>query len=78
MDKTQYTQQIMNDLAILPEDKIIEVADFIRFLMAQKKQRGIPLEKSGLSREEALNLRARLSTFEEDWNAPGMEVYDGL
>jgi hypothetical protein len=78
MDKTQYTQQIINDLAALPEDKIVEVADFISFLIAHKKQQGIPLEKSGLSRPEAINLRARLSTFEDDWNAPGMEVYDEL
>ena len=35
-------------------------------------------EAAGLSREQAINLRARLKTFEDDWNAPGMEAYDEL
>ena len=32
----------------------------------------------GWSREQALETRMRLRTFEEDWNAPGMEAYDEL
>lgn len=32
----------------------------------------------GWSREQALETRLRLRTFEEDWNAPGMESYDEL
>jgi len=28
--------------------------------------------------DEALEIRSRLATFENDWNAPGMELYDGL
>jgi hypothetical protein len=27
---------------------------------------------------EALEIRSSLATFEEDWNAPGMEIYDEL
>lgn len=32
----------------------------------------------GWSREQALETRMRLRTFEEDWDAPGMEDYDEL
>jgi hypothetical protein len=28
--------------------------------------------------EEALEVRSHLATFEKDWNAPGMELYDEL
>ena len=36
------------------------------------------IKEIGWSREEALETRARLATFEEDWNAPGMKAYDEL
>ena len=32
----------------------------------------------GWSREQVMETRARLRSFEEDWNAPGMEGYDEL
>jgi hypothetical protein len=32
----------------------------------------------GWSREQALETRMRLRTFEEDWDAPGMDGYDEL
>jgi hypothetical protein len=40
--------------------------------------RSIMLEKRGFSPEQIIELRERLATFEEDWNAPGMEAYDNL
>lgn len=36
------------------------------------------LADKGISPEQAADLRARLRAFEPDWNAPGMEAYDGL
>lgn len=36
------------------------------------------LEKLGWSQVEALETHLRLRTFAEDWDAPGMEVYDEL
>ncbi|MEQ8225356.1 MAG: hypothetical protein ABRQ37_23760 [Candidatus Eremiobacterota bacterium] len=36
----------------------------------------IPLSETGLTGEQALNLRAGLNSY--DWNAPGMEAYDEL
>ncbi|MEQ8187748.1 MAG: DUF2281 domain-containing protein [Candidatus Eremiobacterota bacterium] len=79
MDIEKYAQQILSDLLVLPENKIIEVADFVQFLKARSSQhKVIPLSESGLTQEQAFNLRARLGSFENDWNTPGMEVYDEL
>lgn len=78
MDKEKYAQQIANDLLTLPEDRIVEVADFVHFLMEQVQHHSIPLYRAGLTRKEAFDLRVRLSTFENDWNAHGMEAYDDL
>lgn len=36
------------------------------------------ISELGWSREQALETRMRLRTFEEDWNALGMEGYDEL
>ncbi len=38
----------------------------------------VPLAQTGLSPEQAADLRARLKPFEEDWNHPGMEAYNDL
>ena len=42
------------------------------------EDRGVDLRARGFTIELAAELRHRLLTFEEDWNAPGMEVYDKL
>jgi len=76
MNKDKYTQEILDNLLTLPENKIAEVADFVHFLV--EKEESIALHKTGLTRKEASDLRTRLSTFEDDWNAPGMEAYDSL
>ena len=36
------------------------------------------LEALGWTKQQALETRTKLKAFEEDWNAPGMEVYDSL
>jgi hypothetical protein len=38
----------------------------------------LDLQTRGITKEEARNLRNRLSAFDEDWNAEGMELYDKL
>lgn len=78
MDIKEYAQQIMSDLLALPEEKIGEVIDFVQFLKLQVQHKGSLLHETGLTREQAADLRIRLSTFENDWNAPGMEAYDNL
>ncbi|MCX6089874.1 MAG: hypothetical protein NTX88_05830 [Candidatus Atribacteria bacterium] len=36
------------------------------------------VENLGWTREQAKETRLRLSVFEKDWDAPGMELYDEL
>ena len=36
------------------------------------------IQNLGWTREQAIETRLRLRVFEEDWNAPGMELYDEL
>lgn len=78
MSSQQYAEQIVDNLLILPQEKIIEVFDFVMFLKERLPKQGVTLKQAGLTREQAVNLKARLKTFEDDWNAPGMEAYDEL
>ncbi len=36
----------------------------------------IDLQSCGIDRERAADLRARLRTFAEEWDAPEMDIYD--
>lgn len=42
------------------------------------EDKGVDLEARGFTTELVFELRQRLLTFEKDWNAPGMEIYDKL
>lgn len=82
---------IKEKIHALPDEQRKEVLEFIEGLErkasgeeparpssgntmdGEKKQ--IDLREHGISREEAADLRARLSTF-EDWNDPAMDIYD--
>jgi len=55
----------------------IESAEVIVTFIPSEDQ-GVDLKARGFTIELAAELRQRLLTFEEDWNAPGMEVYDKL
>lgn len=61
MNTNEYTQQIVDDLYSLPKDKIVEVMDFVHFLKEQMQNQSIPLCETGLTLEEAFDLR-RLMT----------------
>jgi len=39
---------------------------------------GLDLKTRGWTEAEAAETRARLKSFEADWEAPGMEAYDAL
>jgi antirestriction protein ArdC len=78
METKKYAQQIVDELLYLPKEKIIEVADFVHFLREKMQHRKTTLHEAGLTRAEALDLKRRLSTFESDWNIPGMDAYDDL
>lgn len=43
-----------------------------------EKPEYINLQSKGIKKEDAQDLKNRLRTFEEDWNAEGMELYDKL
>lgn len=36
----------------------------------------VDLRARGITKEDAADLKSRLKTFENDWNAEGMELYD--
>ncbi|MBC2724794.1 MAG: hypothetical protein HGJ97_19435 [Desulfosporosinus sp.] len=76
MNTKEYTQQIVDDLYALPKDKIVEVMDFVHFLKQQMQNQSIPLCEIGLTREEAFDLRRRLTTFKDNWNASDIDEYD--
>ena len=38
----------------------------------------VDLPSLGIGREQAAELRARLTAFAEDWNQPDMDAYDRL
>ena len=38
----------------------------------------VDLDQRGINPQQAEDLRARLSTFAEDWQLPEMDVYDAL
>lgn len=40
------------------------------------KPKVIDLRELGITKAQAADLRARLSTFAEDWDRPEMDVYD--
>lgn len=44
----------------------------------QRRKGEIDLAARGITPDQAADMRNRVISFEEDWNAPGMEVYDEL
>jgi hypothetical protein len=65
-------EKIYQKALTLPETAQTAVLHVIE-LLAQKPA---GKDDAPLSREEVVELRARLAAWEQDWNAPGMEAYD--
>lgn len=59
------------ELLAEPEN-IHEARVIVTFLPDAIRQPGEP----GFTPEELADLRGKLAAWEEDWNAPGMELYD--
>jgi hypothetical protein len=56
-----------------------EIMIIIQPLAKPRERRNeIDLAARGITLEQAADMRNRVLSFEEDWNAPGMEVYDEL
>lgn len=47
-------------------------------VVVQSAPEGRSLQDRGITEDQAAETRARLKSFDEDWNAPGMEAYDTL
>lgn len=70
----------------MSEDKIYaelrEIRKLLQVIVSQTKPEGKEPERSirslGWTREQAALVHNSLASFEEDWNAPGMEAYDRL
>lgn len=49
----------------------------ITFLNSEKAE-AVDLQARGITKKEAQDLKSKLKTFENDWNAEGMELYDKI
>ena len=58
-----------------PAPSVAEARVIVTFLQSPSL---VDLAKRGIDSEQAADLRARLSTFEEDWSRPEMDAYDAL
>ena len=62
------------ELAELPDD-VQETRVIVTFLPPSPERQ---LRDYGIDETQAADLRARLHTFEEDWNRPDMDGYDAF
>ncbi len=60
------------ELTETPPKELAQARVLVTFLESKE----IDLRARGISAEQAADLRARLSTFAEDWDRPEMNVYD--
>ena len=57
-------------------DEPTDVCDDTRVIVTFLKSGPIDLRKRGIDESQAVDLRARLSTFAEEWDSPEMNIYD--
>ena len=65
---------------------VLDVGEFQKLMDAaglteEKSPQAMSIESDAQlewTREQAADARRRLQSFEADWNAPGMELYDAL
>jgi hypothetical protein len=67
-----------NGIVKLYEKPQVEEGDVIITFLNSEEGGLIDLQSRGVTKDEAQDLRNRLRTFEEDWNAEGMELYDTI
>jgi hypothetical protein len=78
IDVDEKRQVVVNLPQSIPVGKA-EVTVIIHPLKNGREKRGnIDLASRGITPAMAAEMRNRLISFEEDWNAPGMEAYDEL
>ena len=52
------------------------VSEEIRVIVTFLKPNDIDLRARGIDETQAADLRARLTTFAQDWDSPEMDIYD--
>lgn len=62
----------------LYETPRLKESDIIITFLNSEDTGQIDLQAKGIKKEEAQDLKNRLRSFEEDWNAKGMELYDRI
>jgi hypothetical protein len=67
-----------NGTVELFEKPEISESNVIITFIDQEETEKIDLQVRGITQEESRNLRNRLLSFEDDWNAEGMELYDKI
>ena len=60
------------ELSEVPHD----ISDDTKVIVTFLERGAIDLRQHGISRDQAADLRHRLSTFIEDWESPEMAIYD--
>jgi hypothetical protein len=57
-----------------------EIRELLKILVERTEPEiqavGQSIASLGWTRQQAARVRASLASFEEEWNAPGMELYD--
>ncbi len=62
----------------LYEKPHLKESDIIITFLNSEETGAIDLLAKEITKEEAQDLKNRLRSFEEDWNAKGMELYDRI
>ncbi len=62
----------------LYEKPHLKESDIIITFLNSEEAGAIDLQAKGITKEEAQDLKNRLRSFEDDWNAEGMELYDKI
>lgn len=59
-------------------DRLSKESDIIITFLNSEETGEVNLQARGITKEDAQDLKNRLRSFEEDWNAEGMELYDRI
>lgn len=58
------------------EEPQLEEGEIIITFLNSDESGSVDLRARGITKVDAAELKNRLKTFEDDWNAEGMELYD--
>jgi hypothetical protein len=72
-----YRGTIKNGVVVLPPDTQLADGTQVRVETVNGEESGgVDLRSRGINEAQAAELRARLSSFAEDWDSPEMDLYD--